>query len=72
MINLREDFKEKKNIPYIKRRKKRNKKICRKTVEKEIYQILKVTLDFTSIFCKKERSKEKNSIELLILKQENS
>ena len=47
--------KERENISHIKRGESQSKRICKRTVEKGVYQILKVASDFTGILCRKER-----------------
>ena len=53
-INLRKDFIPKKGRTYlILREKKKSKRTYGKAVKKRVYQIFKVTLDFTSVLYKK-------------------
>jgi len=55
-------------ISTIERREKRGVQVHWRTIEKKVYQTLKVTLNSTSVFCRKERWKEVYGSELYVLK----
>ena len=54
------------DISIIKNRKRESSGICKRSVEKEIYQIIEITIDITSILCAKERWEEEDGAELSI------
>ena len=46
--------KEEKDVSIVKKREKRGIWVHRRTIKKRVYQIFKVILNSTSVFCRKE------------------
>ena len=46
--------KKEEGVSIVKARKKRSMRVYQKTIEKRVYQILKVISNGTSVFCRKE------------------
>ena len=64
MIDLKKKFVPKKEKIYSLSREERRSK--REIYKEGVYLTIKVTIDYTSIFCRKERQKEENGIRLSI------
>ena len=47
--------KKRESIPFVKRRKRGGQRICKEAVEEGLYPAVKVTINGTGIFCRKER-----------------
>jgi len=52
-IEMKEGFVPSKGVPTIKRRKKRDIWVYSETIEKVVYQTLKVVPNGTGVFCRK-------------------
>jgi len=61
--------KERQNLSVVKSRERRSIGVCEGSIEKEIYQAIKITTDVTSVFCAKERWEEENGTGLSISEQ---
>ena len=60
--------KKEKDIPSVKRRKRREEGVYLGTAEEEIYPAVKVTSNSASVLCRKERWKEVNGARLQVSK----
>ena len=58
--------KRRKNLSLVQRRERESKRVCSRVDEEGIYLAVKITIDCTSIFCRKERWKEENGTRLSI------
>jgi len=48
------DTKEEKGISVVKRRERKGAQVHSRTIKERVYQVLKVTSNSTSVFCRKE------------------
>ena len=57
------------DISIVKNRERRNLRICKISVEEEVYLTIKITTNVTSVLCAKERWEEEDSARLQISEQ---
>jgi len=58
--------KKRENISLIQRRERESKRVYLEANKRELYLPIEITIDYTSILCRKEGWKEENSARLLI------
>ena len=58
------EAKERKNISFAQRRKRRSEEVCKRVAEKRIYLAVKITANSTSILCGEKRWKKEDGTEL--------
>ena len=61
--------KEGQNLSVVKSRERGGTRICKRSVEKGVYQAIEITTDVTSVLCAKERWEEEDGVELSAFEQ---